>query len=153
MLTQIQTSIFLKSQKKHKAFTLIEILVVIAIIGILASIVLVSLSRTRNKAKDGRIISDMGQIRKAAEVWQSGNNRYTGMDADGTEIDTLIKDIENQGATVTKHIGENYYCIYAELIAEPGKVWCVDSGLNSLKLDGAPTTCSDCSDPDTCKCK
>ncbi|MSU55597.1 MAG: type II secretion system protein [Candidatus Taylorbacteria bacterium] len=47
---------------KSKGFTLIELLVVIAIIGILSSVVLVSLSGTRTKAQAAAFKSEMTSL-------------------------------------------------------------------------------------------
>lgn len=50
--------------QNKKAFTLIELLIVIAIIGILAGVVLVSTNSGRQKAKDANYISYISQVTK-----------------------------------------------------------------------------------------
>jgi len=61
--------------KKNKGFTLIELLVVIAIIGILASVVLASLTSARIKGKVAAIESTMASMRAAAEIGMN-NGKY-----------------------------------------------------------------------------
>jgi len=60
----------------NRGFTLIELLVVIAIIGLLASVVLVSLSEVRAKARDARRLSDLNQISLALELYHSRHGHY-----------------------------------------------------------------------------
>lgn len=63
---------------KNKGFTLIEILIVIAIIGILASVVLVSLNRSRMKANTVVLKSAISSLRPALSVCCSGTANTTG---------------------------------------------------------------------------
>ena len=62
--------------ENKKGFTLIELLVVIAIIGLLASIVLVSLTSTRIKGRDVRRVSDTHQIQTALELYFNDCGQY-----------------------------------------------------------------------------
>jgi prepilin-type N-terminal cleavage/methylation domain-containing protein len=56
---------------RARGFTLIEILVVTAIIGILASIVLVALNSTRNKGRDAQRAAQLIEMGKAIALFDS----------------------------------------------------------------------------------
>ena len=71
-------------------FTLVELLVVIAIIGILSSVVLVSLNSARNKAKNVRVLSSVRQLRSTFES-DYLNNAYADLQVlgDGTQVSNV----------------------------------------------------------------
>lgn len=61
---------------KNKGFTLIELLVVISIIGLLASIVLVSVNSAREKGRNVRRIADITQLIKAFNLGFADYNSF-----------------------------------------------------------------------------
>ena len=58
------------------AFTLIELLIVIAIIGVIMAISLFGLAGARESARDGRRKSDLEQIRSALELYRADCGVY-----------------------------------------------------------------------------
>jgi general secretion pathway protein G len=60
----------------RKGFTLIEILIVVAIIAILASIVLVGLGPTQALGRDSRRVSDLAEVQNGLELYYSANGGY-----------------------------------------------------------------------------
>jgi len=59
-----------------KGFTLIELLIVVAIIGLLASVVLVGLGGFRARGRDARRIADLRETQNALELYYTKNNAY-----------------------------------------------------------------------------
>lgn len=59
-----------------RGFTLIELLVVISIIGLLSSIVITSLTRSKEKARRSKIIETMSSMRTEASLGVGNNGKY-----------------------------------------------------------------------------
>lgn len=61
-----------------KGFTLIEILIVVAIIAILSSVVLVGLGPTQRAGRDARRLSDLRQVQTGLELYFGKCGHYPG---------------------------------------------------------------------------
>ena len=71
----------LKLKSKY-GFTLIELLVVISVIGLLASVILVSLNSARAKARDAKRLTDMRQMVTALGLYYDKYNLYPSLNGE-----------------------------------------------------------------------
>ena len=148
-------------QALQRGFTLIELLVVIAIIGILAAVVLTSLSGAQQSAQDRSIQQTLNSAASAAQIYYNQNNfTYSGMcgelaGAGGvlTELVSNIGFITAIAATNTDQGGTTVWCnsgvdtfVVSAPLASSGEFWCVDetgSGRQQpLALASGATSCA-----------
>ena len=96
-----------------KGFTLTELLVAIAIIGILSAMVLTSMSGVRERAKDGRRISDLKQIQLALELYYDVNSSYPAGIYTGVPLADFLKISKDPDGTEYKYAqlssGQDYH--------------------------------------------
>ena len=95
-------------------------MVVIAIIGLLSSIVLASLSTARQKARDAARLSDMRQLQNALELYHVAHNSYPPLSGNGSlsalqvlvtegNIPKLPDDPKSDGTYPTWYGGVDHY--------------------------------------------
>jgi len=133
---------------KKSGFTLVEVLTVIMIIAILASVVLVSLERARERTRDSTIKNQMSQLRSLAETTYSFTDGYdrfksmvTGNEQEYSTVKEKIEEMAGDGALTIEFSGDNErYCAYASLATDDDEVFCVDSVGNAARGEGFPCT-------------
>lgn len=103
MILFINTNYYMKKDKTllRYGFTLIELLIVIAIIGVLASIVLASLNSSRTKGSDAAIRSNMINARAQGVLYFDANNTYSASAASPAAIAFTV----TSSGTVTNGTG------------------------------------------------
>jgi type II secretion system protein G len=90
----------LQKNNKTRGFTLVEMVVVIAIIGILTTIVVSSISGNKSRARDDKRVGDIKNMQLALEFYYLKNKNYPATLADligyngGLKISDLSTDIQ-----------------------------------------------------------
>ncbi|MFH0815139.1 MAG: type II secretion system protein [Candidatus Falkowbacteria bacterium] len=86
---------------RKDGFSLVELIVVIAIVAILSTLVLFSLTGVREKARDAKRLSDMESLRQAMELVNDSFGNYSGQKGCAKE-DTVSNAC--YGATIEKYL-------------------------------------------------
>ncbi len=135
-----------------RGFTLIEILVVVAIIGILTTVIVANLYQARVKAADAAVKDDLNGIRSQAEIYYSLHN-----DSYGNYSGTTCPSVAGAGSLFSNdsnilgainhavNVGSgNSFCstngiLWAVAIGlKSSGSWCIDSTGFSQLNNGAP---------------
>lgn len=100
-------------KSKQCGFTLVEIMIIVAIIGMLAAIALPSFMRSRTKSQTTACINNLRQIEGAKEQWALENRKTQGAAVLTNEIISYLKTSPSCPAGGTydyTQVGSNTLC-------------------------------------------
>lgn len=146
-----------KQLKISKAFTLIEMLVVISLIGILAALALVSFGASQKQARDAQRKSDLKQFQTSIENYASINSGLypvyaTTLQIDSTDSSFCTSDLnlsscpvdpKNEDNLVYKYISDalgTNFVLWSLLENKTSTYWVVCSNGRNGELGSAPNS-------------
>lgn len=115
-----------KKHNKQKGFTLLEIMVVIVILGVLASLVVPNLMGNKDKADRQKVVSDVIALENALDMYRLDNSVYPSTDQG---LEALVE--EPTGTPAPRNYREDGY-----IRRLPQDPWGNDYVLNSPGENG-----------------
>ncbi len=124
--------------KNSKGFTLFELLAVMVILGVLASIAIPSYQRSQIKARESVLAEDLYQMRRSIDAYFADNGVYP----DGLEQLVSSKYLRGIPLDPLTHRNDTWRCIPPEpadngQLAEGG-CFDINSGSDLVGLNGVP---------------
>jgi len=100
---------------RRSGFTLVEIMIVVAIIGLLAAIAIPNFVKARTTAQKNACIANLKQIDGAKEQWAMENKKTTGDTTDATAVNSYLKNsaapqCPGNGTYTYSNVGVNPVC-------------------------------------------
>jgi prepilin-type N-terminal cleavage/methylation domain-containing protein len=117
-------NIAMRSKLKNKneissGFTITELLIVVVVIAILASITIVSYRGISNRAYDAAVSSDLSTLAKKIEMFKAANSKFP---LTGTEFESLQYNASKSAYQTTS---TNYNLLYCKLDGSLGQKYSV----------------------------
>lgn len=96
-------------KSKQSGFTIVELLIVIVVIGILATLVIVTFSGVQQKARDTKRETDVKALASQLEVYYANNGSYPALAQlqDNTWITSNLKGLDLAGVVAPNGSGTN----------------------------------------------
>ncbi len=135
--------------RRQAGFTLIEMLIVVALIGVLAAVAISAFSKQARKAKGGEASAMFAAVRIAQEQYHLENGVYISTGTGETDVhpmtpgksrQTILPLPSSWGSLKLKLPEENVYCGYVSIAGRGGDGTGLGAKAAEFGLTVAPTT-------------